>query len=460
MNKNNHKALIACILLFTGIISSSCKGENVPETEEPTTSIPDYTKNISHPSMLHTESDFVFVQSKVRAGAQPWANAFNHLESSKHAQSSWTAKPVKKLARLDAGNWSAIDRWVKEGIDSDWYSGIHNNYTNLMYDAASAYQLALRWKISGDNTYAVAAINILNSWARNCVGYIVNKNGEFIDPNEYLIAFQIHQLANAAEILRSSNEWSKSDFEAYKKWMVDVFYKPASRFLQTHNNACETHYWLNWDLANMTAVLSIGILTDDNYKINEAIKYFKMGLGNGNITKAVPFIYKDPDSDQMIGQCQESGRDQGHATLCVPLLGAFLQMAKNIGEDLMIYDNNRALAMCEYVAKYNIGSVQNGTSMTQFVYDTSSLPYTTYQNCAGTVQTQISADGRGTVRPGWELIHRLAQDYKLSDIYTKMWVDKMRAYAPFNYSDGGQGDYGPNSGGYDQLGYGTLMFTK
>lgn len=36
----------------------------------------------------------------------------------------------------------------------------------------------------------------------------------------------------------------------------------------------------------------------------------------------------------------------------------------------------------------------------------------------------------------------------------------MREYAPFNFSDGGQGDYGPNSGGYDQLGYGTLMFAR
>ncbi len=457
MNKNNYKIFMLSIL--TLIFFLSCKGEDVPN-EEPGDSIPDYAGNINHPSMLHTENDFAFVRSKVHANAQPWSNAFNHLESSKHAQSSWAPNPVKKLARLDAGNWSSIDRWVREGIEDDWYQGIHNNYTNLMYDAASAYQLALRWKISGNDTYAVAAINILNSWARTCVGYVVNKQGDFIDPNEYLIAIQVHQLANAAEILRSSSKWGQADFEAYKKWMTDVFYRPASRFLQTHNNACETHYWLNWDLANMTAVLSIGILTDDNYKINEAIKYFKLGIGNGNIAKAVPFMYKDPDSDQMIGQSQESGRDQGHATLCVSLLGAFLQMAKNVGEDLMTYDNNRALAMCEYVAKYNIGAVQNGASMTQFVYDTSSLPYTTYQNCSGVVQTQISAVGRGGLRPGWELIHRLAEDYALSNIYTKMWVDKMREYAPFNFSDGGQGDYGPNSGGYDQLGYGTLMFAR
>ncbi len=142
---------------------------------------------------------------------------------------------------MDAANWASIDRGVQEGIEEDWYSGIHNNYTNLMYDAASAYQLALRWKISGNDAYAVAAINILNSWAKTCEGYIVNKKGEFIDPNECLIAIQVHQLANAAEILRTSNKWSQTDFDAYKKWMTDVFYKPASRFLLLHNNTCDSH---------------------------------------------------------------------------------------------------------------------------------------------------------------------------------------------------------------------------
>jgi hypothetical protein len=457
--KNKLAIIFSTWMLVCSAIFISCKDEEASEMTDNQTNPPDEI-TINHPCMLHTESDFAFIKSKVQSGAQPWANAFNHLEQSKHAQSNWVASPVGKLARLDAANWSAINRWETEGIAEDWYNGIHNNYTNLMYDAASAYQLALRWKISGNDAYATTAVNILNSWVKNCTGYIVNKSGSFIDPNECLIAIQIHQLANAGEILRTSDKWATADFEAFKKWMVDVFYKHASRFLQSHNNTCETHYWLNWDLAQMTAVLSIGILTDDKSKINEAIKYFKLGIGAGNIKKAVPFTHKDPDSNETLGQCQESGRDQGHATLCVALLGAFLQMADNIGVDLVTYDNARAIAMCEYVGKYNIGNVQNGTSMSGFVYANYNLPYTTYENCEGVVQTTLSAEGRGTVRPGWELIHRLAQKAEIPDIYTKMWVDKMREYAPLHYSDGGQGDYGPNSGGYDQMGYGTLMFAK
>ncbi|MDR1119285.1 MAG: alginate lyase family protein [Dysgonamonadaceae bacterium] len=454
----------SAILFLTGmvvcsVIFISCKNEGASDTPEPDN--PANKITINHPCMLHTEADFAFVKSKVQASEQPWANAFNHLEQSKHAQSTWTATPVKKLARLDATNWAALnDRWVNAGIAGDWYNGVHTNYTNLMYDAASVYQLALRWKISGNDAYATTGIKILNDWAKTCVGYIVNSKGEFIDPNEHLIAIQIHQLANAGEILGTSDKWAAADFEAFKKWMVDVFYKQASHFLQSHDPACPMHTWLNWDLANMTAVLSIGILTDDENKINEAIKYFERGIGTGGIKNAVPYLHQDPDSPETLGQSNESGRDQGHATLCVSLMGVFCQMAKNVGTDLYTYDDNRAHAMCEYTGKYNIGAEEGSNyTMTGFTYDISRVPYTHYTNCEYN-NPVLSSDGRGTVRPAWELVHRLASDYGLPDRYAQEWVTKMRENASRGFSDGGAGDYGSTSGGYDQMGYGTLMFAK
>ena len=66
------------------------------------------------------------------------------------------------------------------------------------------------------------------------------------------------------------------------------------------------------------------------------------------------FLHQDPDGHGVLGQGQESGRDQGHATLCIALMGAFCQMAYNIGEDLFAYQDNKVLAMAEYTAKYNL----------------------------------------------------------------------------------------------------------
>jgi hypothetical protein len=456
INMKYYTTTSGLLFLFL-VLLLSCKGEeeDTPAPDNPDTGVTDYASNLHHPCILHTQADFDFVKQKLTTGAQPWANAFAHFAANKHAQSNWKATPVKKLARLDAGNWAGIGRWTQEGIAADWYDGVHNNYTNLMYDAASAYALAVRWKLTGDLQYGTAAVDILNAWAKKCTSFIVNTKGALIDPNENLIQMQTPQLAAAAEILRDCAYWQEADFEMFKNWLVDVFYKHASGFLQA-KSGCAMHYWLNWDLAQMNAILAIGILTGDNYKINEAIKYFKKGLGTGNIANAVPYMHKDPNSDEMLGQGNECGRDQGHAVLDVSQMGMFCLLAKSVGEDLWTYDNAKALALCEYIAKYNIGAAEQGGNAINFKYE---VPFTHYTNCEYD-HAAISSEGRGNIRPCWELVVRLAQDCGKTAVYAGEWVTLMRQNAARGYSDGGQGDYGNNSGGYDQLGWGTLMFAK
>jgi hypothetical protein len=137
-------------------------------------------------------------------------------------------------------------------------------------------------------------------------------------------------------------------------------------------------------------------------------------------------------------QGQESGRDQGHATLIISLVGAFCQIAYNQGEDLFAYKNNKVLALCEYTAKYNLG------------YD---VPWTNYTNCEKNAMTSISSSGRGTIRPCWELIYNhYSRLKKLYAPWSKMFADSIRP-------EGGGGNYGGNSGGFDQLGFGTLTYT-
>lgn len=79
--------------------------------------------------------------------------------------------------------------------------------------------------------------------------------------------------------------------------MKDTFYSVAITYLKNHQGGQGTmHAWLNWDLANLTSVLSIGILCDDNYMINFAINYFKnednLFAEVGNIKNAIPFIHQ------------------------------------------------------------------------------------------------------------------------------------------------------------------------
>lgn len=419
-----------------------------------------YIANLSHPCMLHTADDIQRVKSNL--GKTPWKEAYAFLEQSSLAQSTVTDETSALLdgylKRMDQKNWSAK------------YAD-YANYTAAMHDAAKAYQLGLRYQLSGDAQYAEAAVKILNAWGKNCKGYL--KLGGYTDsipdPNIYLLAIQGYQFANAAELLRDYNGWSKTEeFGKFKTFMINTYYNLAKTFLSNHNGGQGTQYcWLNWDLANLTAMLSIGILVEDNYMINYAINYFKnedaLFSENGNIMNAVPYLHKDPDSEEMLGQCEESGRDQGHAQLCVSLMGVFCQMAYNIGENLFDYADGRALAMAEYVGKYNLVKDEaygkSSREQSDFQYDSETFPYTSYSNPSWTNPTIANDSGRGGKRPCWELFYGYAKATGKSAIYCGKWVEQMRTLNSFK-CDGGSGTYDPNSGGYDQLGMGTLMFAR
>jgi hypothetical protein len=69
----------------------------------------------------------------------------------------------------------------------------------------------------------------------------------------------------------------------------------------------------------------------------------------------------------------------------------------------------------------------------------------------------ISDIDRGFVRPAWELLYAHYHGVKKLNA---TWTGQMRDFVneQSGGAEGGGGDYGPNSGGYDQLGFGTLMY--
>jgi hypothetical protein len=360
-----------------------------------------------HPGMLHTQADFARMAAKVSANAQPWAAGWGRLTANSHSQSTWKARPLATVIR----------------------GGTGSNYPQLYNDIHAAYQNALRWKITGNTANGNAARDILNAWS-GTLKTVTGDSDRFLASGIYG-----YQFANAAEIMRG---YSGFDLARFQTMMLNVFYPMNNDFLLHHNNACITNYWANWDLCNMASVLAIGILCDDQAKVDQAITYFKTGAGNGSMLHVVPYLYSGG-----LGQWQESGRDQGHTMLGIGLMGSFCQMAWNQGQDMFGYSSNRILAGCEYAAKYNLGQ---------------SVPFTTYrwgtgQNCAAESQTVISSASRGDIRPIWELVYNHYVKLKgLSAPYSTAYASKVRP-------EGGGGDYGPNSGGYDQLGFGTLTFT-
>jgi len=361
-----------------------------------------------HPGLLHGTEDLARMKARVAAGAQPWTQGWNRLVANAHAALTWTPRPAAMVYR------------GANGTNPE-------NYAQLFNDAAAAYALALRWHISGDSAYADKAIQVLNAWSAVLTG-IDGTSDKFLASGLYG-----YQLANAAELMRAYPGWAAADFARFRMMMRNVFYAMNHDFLVRHNGACISHYWANWDLCNMDSMLAIGVLLDDRAIYDEAVAYFKNGAGNGAIDKAVFFVH--PGN---LGQWQESGRDQGHNTLGIGLMGALCEMAWKQGDDLYGYGSNRFLAGAEYVAQYNLGN---------------QVPYVTYDNCDAVNQTVISSSGRGDLRPIWELV------YNHYVVRRGLTAPNVATYAARVRPEGGGGDYGPNSGGYDQLGYGTLTAT-
>lgn len=98
----------------------------------------------------------------------------------------------------------------------------------------------------------------------------------------------------------------------------------------------------------------------------------------------------------------------------------------------------------EYTFKYNAGH---------------DVPFETYNNPAHWNATEISASGRGILRPIAELIYAHYNDVKgLNASWTGEYRDLVVTSG--GGAEGGGGHYGTSSGGYDQLGFGTVLFRR
>ncbi|KAI0102961.1 GPI anchored protein-like protein [Nemania sp. FL0031] len=376
-----------------------------------------------HPGALHTEKDIERVRKHVQNQDEPWFTAYKHLENSKLAQTTWVAKPHAVIIRGTNATYT-----------------VPNTYADAYRDTASAYQLSLRWLISGNTTYADHAVSIMNNWTAT----LEDISGT---EDEYLAAgLYGYQFANVGELLRLYPKWSKENQTAFGLMLNDIFAKYNRDFLDFHNNK-PNFYYANWDFCNIASLMAIGIFTDNTTMYDYAVNYFINGLPDGVVANgALPFFsianFTEEGSGKILMQGQEAGRDQGHSLLDVALLGVIGQQGYNQGVDLYAPYGNGILNAAEYIGKYNTNH---------------SVPYKPYVSWEGLLPV-VSNKSRFDVRPGFEAIYAHYADLKgLNASWTGAYRDYVNANSTSNI-EGGGGDYGPNSGGFDTFGYGTLMY--
>ena len=404
-------------------------------------------KGFKHPGALHTEEDFERVRKLISEKDPVILAAYERLKSNQYSQSDVATWPTETIVRG---------------------GGVGENYMNAARGGAMAYQNALRWKLSGDKAHADRAVTILNSWADVCKNIGGDTNASLAS-GIYGYAF-----ANAAELMRDYEGWDSDDFKKFQNWMLDVWYPRCIGFLRgRHNTWLNTgntggmrpgHYWSNWGLCNVVAVMSIGILCDDVFIYNQGVSYYKHDqvgsykdnpgspIYNDGLNEFLGNLVPDIHDDERgpfgkLGQMQESGRDQGHSLMALGLAADICQIGWNQGDDLFSYMDNRLAAGAEHVAAYNHGGLE-----------VEELPWTEYwyRDCRTAIHnswkmTGMNSTGRGGHRPFWD---------RLIGHYEGIKGVKMR-YSRAGQSalgaDGGGGNYGTTSGGFDHLGFTTLM---
>ena len=136
----------------------------------------------------------------------------------------------------------------------------------------------------------------------------------------------------------------------------------------------------NWGAIVNRLRMACGIFLEDSVLYHHAIDYFLYANDNGALPKYVGET----------GQCQETGRDQGHAQLGLGALCETCEMAWAQGDDLWGALDNRLMKGIEYTAKYNLG------------YE---VPFETWTDCTGLYNdwTEPGEMGRGRIRCIYEL---------------------------------------------------------
>lgn len=350
-----------------------------------------------HPGGLHTKADLDRMKCMVAERRHPWIDGWEELQK---------------------------DAWAKSDFRAHAMSNMGKSRQIASVDAHAVYLNAIRWYISGDEFYARCAIDICNAWSDSVNQIPVSKQ------DQGLLGIPIGEFAMAAEVLRVCPLWEKKDFERFKKMMINYLYPVSRDFLRTHGGGNVDYCWTNWDACNMVALAAIGVLCDREDIYREALDYFKYGAGNGSIANAVPHLHRMEDGT-VLGQWQESGRDQEHAQLGVGFLASLCQIAWNQGDDLFAYDNNRLLAGAEYVARHN---------------QMRGVPFAFYDNSQGLNNKWPSINGLGRLedRPVWEMIYNHYEVLKgIPAPYSKRMAELLR----------------PEHGSKDHFGYGTLTFT-
>jgi hypothetical protein len=327
-------------------------------------------RSFFHPGTICNQADLDRMKAMVAAKREPYYTAWNQYVSS----SMTTYRDYLPTMRGSAWNPYAIFD------NTNLYMGTYGDI---------ALHNALCWKITGTETYAKKAKDILNCY--------LNLHGTVNYGTACLSNSGFSNLIDAAELMRDYSGWAESDQKKFKDMLVYPGYSTRERMNETRDSI--TIYWNiyqgddgrhgNQGLWGLRCMIGLGIYCDNDTIYDRALNRFLSRphrsddlpypagpktpgststhamssyytLYNPNqITRGSTIDYGyDDELKYWIwenGQSQEASRDQGHIMDGLGNLVDIARLFRNQGDDVYQAYDHRILKGIDYASKYNYG---------------------------------------------------------------------------------------------------------
>jgi hypothetical protein len=291
-----------------------------------------------HPGVLFNGAQLDFVRAKVRAGAQPWKDAYDKLAQSEYASMAWKAKP---RATVNCGPRSNPN----EGCSDE------------RRDAMAAYAHALLWYFNDDAAHAQKAIEIFDAWSS-----VIKTHTGHNAPLQTGWSASVFPLA--AEIIRHTySHWSAASVARFEA-MLRSAYLPTVRVGNAGANG-------NWELIMTEATFAISVFLEDKSAFDTAAALWRRrvpayiylssdgpypkGPTSKLNSRSAIVHYWQGQSTFVDGLAQETCRDLGHTQWGIGAAIAGAETAYQQGVDLYHENADRLVKGLEFQAQYMMG---------------------------------------------------------------------------------------------------------
>jgi hypothetical protein len=333
-----------------------------------------------HPGVLLSQAQLDYMKIMVQAHADPFYSAFIKAQNSTWGSLTYVPLGPPAGGIMQCGSTSMPDIGCSAS-DSD---------------GTAAYVQALLWYITGNQTYANNAINILNTYANNFKGYAgytpgdTCPSGTDCSNGPLQSAWDSQKWPRAAEIIRYSNAgWPAAQAAAFGT-MLNTYMRPLLINGSTSNG--------NWETSMVEGLIGIGVYNDDAVAFNTGVSYWQQrvpayfyyhtdGAGHVLAPRGTADWYGQTVYDASVdGVSQETCRDFGHAQYGI---SGSLDAAETAGiQGVNLYQNTQSVTDGSQ-GTFSVSALNRLTSALEFnAYYLLNNPVPT-SVCGGTVTLQI-----------------------------------------------------------------------